>query len=369
MSLQVPYTKQFVLGIMFLLIILVVIEGLARGYDFFIPACEMTKSEVYGDNYFLKRQICLDNNLIDYDGNRTFPLEPNQHFSTININSYGFRGPEITQRNQEGTFRIFVVGGSTTFGSGSTSDETTIPGYLQKKFISADLDLNVEVINAGVGHATSTTEKITIKHMLVDFEPDLFIIYDGFNDAYKRQIGNVEPYVGTWQENKSEKNPLKFATYPFYRTPFVVYNIFFKPYLEPPGSPAPTDNDRISKVVSRWKNNWIEICELGEKKGFMTLLTVQPIVGAGNKSLTPYESLHIPKTEDHLATLKVLNGLAESLTELDHVCEETADLRNVFDNVTGPIYTDEVHVSDRGNEIMADKLFELALPIVKKSTE
>ena len=41
-----------------------------------------------------------------------------------------------------------------------------------------------------------------------------------------------------------------------------------------------------------------------------------------------------------------------------------ADLRNVFDGIEGPLFYDHVHVSDRGNKIVAEKLFELTKPIV-----
>ena len=261
---------------------------------------------------------------------------------------------------------------TTVAGTRSSSDETTISGYLQKKFDNANLDFEVEVINAGVGHATSTTEKRSIKYMLVDFEPDLFIMYDGWNDANKRKVRESPPYTGTWQENKSEKDPFKFGNYPSYRTPFVVYNIFFKPFEKPTRFGTefpPTDSDRISEVISIWKNNWFEICQLGQKQGFMTLLTVQPEVGTGNKPLSPFESRHVPDHEHDYARLQVLDGLVESLAELDLVCDQTADLRNIFDNRSETIYIDLVHISDNGNEIVASRLFEIALPLVKNSIE
>ena len=54
---------------------------------------------------------------------------------------------------------------------------------LQKKFDESTLDFNVEVINAGIGRGDSATESYYIKTKLVNFDPDMFIIYDGWNDA------------------------------------------------------------------------------------------------------------------------------------------------------------------------------------------
>ena len=48
------------------------------------------------------------------------------------INEHGFRGPEITKEKPVNTFRVFLVGTSTTFGSGS-DDKTQIFSVLQKK--------------------------------------------------------------------------------------------------------------------------------------------------------------------------------------------------------------------------------------------
>ena len=43
----------------------------------------------------------------------------------VNINSLGFRGTEFTEIKPNNTFRIFLIGGSQMFGTGSTSDDTT----------------------------------------------------------------------------------------------------------------------------------------------------------------------------------------------------------------------------------------------------
>jgi hypothetical protein len=42
-------------------------------------------------------------------------------------------------------------------------------------------------------------------------------------------------------------------------------------------------------------------------------------------------------------------------------------LRNSFDHNLETIYFDKGHVGDLGNKIIAEKLFELSLPIVMKN--
>ena len=178
MSVQVSYKKQFVFGFILVLIILSVIEIGMKIYDYYEPNCRFIESDVYiGMSFEQKRDICNDNGKLVWNNN-PLRLVPNQHFKTINVNSEGFRGSEL-QKNPD--YRIFMIGGSTTFGVGTT-DNTTIPSYFEQ-FVSNDFEkYNVEVINAGIPKAYSFTEKNLIKDKLLNYDPDLLIIYDGWND-------------------------------------------------------------------------------------------------------------------------------------------------------------------------------------------
>ena len=86
------------------------------------------------------------------------PDKQSDHF----INSHGFRGPEISEDKPSNTFRVFVVGGSTTYGSG-VNDANTITALLQKKFDEKNQNQTVEVINAGFSAAKSLDEVKLIK--------------------------------------------------------------------------------------------------------------------------------------------------------------------------------------------------------------
>ena len=94
------------------------------------------------------------------------------------------RGSDITQNKPVDTFRIFVIGGSTVYGSGSTSDTTTIPGFLQQFFDNSEINKKIEVINAGIEGSTSVEEVYRIKNDLIHFDPDIVVIYHGTNDAH-----------------------------------------------------------------------------------------------------------------------------------------------------------------------------------------
>jgi len=359
MSVQVPITKQFVFGILFLLVILSVVEIIVRVYENFNPGCRFLEKEAFKETeHSLVKQICKDNISVKYEEREIRFIKPNYQSPTININSLGFRGAEILKEVSENTFRIFVVGGSSTFGSGSTSDETTIPGFLQKKINGANLDINVEVINAGVGGAHSFSETYYIKNILLEFNPNLFIVYDGANDVRYRL---TDPKLN---DLTAFDIMLKYLDNPFYRTPFMIYHsvpreLGFAFIFQPP-------NDEVANVVTtEWKKRWLEVCELGKKEGFKTLVIVQPMVGTGSRIPTSDE-FDEWQGQESLAEIDMINTLANSLSELDNKCDGTANLTDVFDNISVPIYFDQVHTTDYGNQIIAQRLFELSLPLIQK---
>ena len=132
LSVQVSYKKQATLGIIGVIILLLVIEVIANVWWFTQIDCEFEQNEIFQDiNEKEKRQLCLDFYDLKTTGDE---LIPNQVLDSITINSLGFRGSEFSEIKPSNTYRIFMVGGSTMFVSGASSDETTIPGILQKLF-------------------------------------------------------------------------------------------------------------------------------------------------------------------------------------------------------------------------------------------
>ena len=84
-----------------------------------------------------------------------------------------------------------MLGGSPMFGYGATSDETTIPGFMQEFLNEKDFGFNIEVINSGIQAADSNRELNFVKRTLITFSPDLVIVYDGWNDL-RSNISPIE---------------------------------------------------------------------------------------------------------------------------------------------------------------------------------
>ena len=372
MSVQVEYKKQFLFGVIFIIIILSVFEISARLYEYspVSQQCVFVDKPAVGDmDYFLVKQICIDHNSLQYS---TFPnssvtsLTP-KTTETININSFGLRGPEFTQEKSMNDYRIFLVGGSSTFGSGSV-DENTITGFMQKLFDDSDFD--VEVINAGIPGAESFRETWLIRNILFDLDPDLIIHLGGYNEArminepYERDAyRNYTDYNQTSVSEKNENDKMKsdsfrFNNFPFYRTPFVIYDILF--HNSNKQSLITYDDLSFSKITTEYYENWKNICDISAQKNIKTVIILQPASGMTTRNIFPGEI----DTGEELH--EMYQRLAVSLDNLGKHCSLTADFKMIFDDINQPIFFDQIHTGDFGNKIIAEKIYEKILPIVSK---
>lgn len=110
-------------------------------------------------------------------------------------NQLGFRGPEIEIPKPQGGFRIVALGGSTTYSTG-TSAEESYPALLQS-ILRDDYGYNdVEVINAGVSGYTSWEALASFTFRILELEPDMLIYYGGVNDLVVRERLSSDCYRG-----------------------------------------------------------------------------------------------------------------------------------------------------------------------------
>jgi len=108
-----------------------------------------------------------------------------------------FNVQEFRKDKQPGTYRIFCMGGSTTYGR-PYNDATSFAGWLRELLPRVDGDRNWEVINAG-GVSYASYRVAHMMEEIVKYEPDLFIIYTGHNEFLEertyRKLRSVPPLV------------------------------------------------------------------------------------------------------------------------------------------------------------------------------
>ena len=240
-----------------------------------------------------------------HESNVTEVLIPYEN--DLKFNSKGFRGEDFSSEKSSDVYRIIMVGGSTMLGA-EVDNNSTIPSILQKMFDSHNFE--VEIINAGISGGNSITELALIESKLVNYNPDLIIMYDGWNDLS--------------------------ADYP------------------------------ISGIINNYELN----CEVALENDFELIIAQQPIAGFGNKSLTFQEKINSLTGKDHggFQLLQARSSYDYLAKELENVVNRnfgeictTHDLRDIFDNTNGSVYYDQGHVMHTGNLILAEKFFEISM--------
>mgnify|MGYP000663365865 CR=1 FL=1 len=235
--------------------------------------------------------------------------------------------------------------------------------FLQKKFETTDSDFKVEVINAGSSGAYSKTETLYVKHKLLDFDPDLIIVYDGWNDSripYTSHIGER----GLAGQLYDSVNHLQ-SIFPYYKTPIVIREIGRDLISAEEDTIATRIDANLDKKVILWKERWNESCLLAQKNDIKTLITIQPMLGTGDRIVTKSEKSTSGLLQNDFMQLPLyqLQKFVDVLPELTN-CTNTADLTHVFDGHNEPIFLDLGHVGEQGSMLISEKIYELVLPII-----
>ena len=121
-----------------------------------------------------------------------------------------------------------------------------------------------------------------VKNKIINFDPDMIIIYDGSNDL------NL-PY-GHTPAKTSLRSIITDGLnryLPFWETIPVTYHILNQAVSNEPSYHF--DTSTTTKKVNLWKDNLKKICDVGKQENFDVIILLQPILGAGNKKLTDYE--------------------------------------------------------------------------------
>jgi tetratricopeptide (TPR) repeat protein len=108
-----------------------------------------------------------------------------------------FNVQRFARKKAADSYRIFTLGGSTTYGR-PYDDSTSFSGWLRELLPAADQSKNWEVINAG-GISYASYRIVKLMEELVQYEPDLFIIYTGHNEFLEertyREIKEMSPLL------------------------------------------------------------------------------------------------------------------------------------------------------------------------------
>ncbi len=112
-------------------------------------------------------------------------------YKTASNKKSNFNTQSFKQVKDKETYRIFTLGGSTTYGR-PYDDVTSFSGWLREYLKALNPSIDWEVINVGgISYASYRVAKLTEE--LVKYEPDLLIVYSGHNEFLEeRTYGSIK---------------------------------------------------------------------------------------------------------------------------------------------------------------------------------
>ena len=141
------------------------------------------------------------------------------------------------------------------------------------------------------------------------------------------------------------------------------------------------DDSPILPKVAVWKERWGQICDIGRDRGFEVLVTVQPVLGSGNQTLTAYHEAFYAEWNGEAIAGKIHHH-ADALEGMSPSCPFTLDLTHALDGyvvvggggagdpsggqvpVSSASLLDRVHLPDCGNMVIASKMYGASIPII-----
>ncbi|PQO25381.1 lipase [Blastopirellula marina] len=266
----------------------------------------------------------------------------------IDVNSLGFRGPEIKVAKTPGTQRIVVMGGSSVFGyvvPGKDSASGQLGAILSQQLQQAGCDQPVEVINAGVPSFTLAQCLGRFKTQVAPLKPDIVVLYLGWNDIpllISEEQDQPLPQAPGWMERTLAHSTL----YGVFR-----YRLFPPP--NPQFAPPPSVSTQIvPESAERFRETMTAMIEAIRESGATPVISTQ-VMAAGSEcdSLDKYLG-ETPEQIAHNAELgKWLTSEIRQRAQKHEVrLIDTAAAVPCSEEVLG----DAIHLTAHGHQLVAE---------------
>ncbi len=266
----------------------------------------------------------------------------------IDVNSLGFRGPEVIVEKPEKVERIVVMGGSSVFGylvPGEQSASGQLPQILQQRLQQDGCDQPIEVVNAGVPSFTLKQCLGRFQTQVAPLEPDVVVLYLGWNDIpllISQEQNKPLPQAPSWIERTLAHSTL----YGVFR-----YRLF--PAPNPQFAPPPSASTEIvPESAQQFRQTMATMIEAIRESGATPVISTQ-IMAAGSEcdSLDQY----LGETPEQVAhNRKLGQWLTDEIRSLaqkhDVRLIDTADAVPCSEDILG----DAIHLTAKGHKLVAE---------------
>ena len=313
-------------------------------------------------------------NILEYDPFYFYKYKPfviNQvhgYPDKLGTDKYGFiYNFDKNREIQSNKINIFILGGSTIEGRGSSSNSFTIPSNLQK-CLQVNFDKNINVINAGYSGFTVLQQINLYKYFIeTNFEKKInyIIFFDGFNDAFysitSESFGVEGSNYYKYKQFMNESSNLSYVLNKRLSELSGIYLLFKKIFkINKKNNFHNLDKSNISKNTFDLSILINEFNEHINDRGIGFMHIIQPYLSDEIKDQTNEEKNLIINYTDRMQFDKKL--YFEYLSNFfSHYVNQNKknnsyDYRNLFLKEKRTIYFDTVHYNDLGNKIIAEKI-------------
>jgi len=298
----------------------------------------------------------------------------------------------------DNVFRIIVLGGSTVESDGATGSTTALPAMLQKvieaRYLSAQRPRSrMEIINAGVGGYFSTQELLLYLSRMRQFQPDLVLSYNGWNDLMFNNDA-IQEYSSTlpllWNQNTDKNNLILNDYYEFWPTlgravtlaaqrslqtlrRIATFQILERGFVQLVDRVVQTTTENSTQVetempffpksVDRYIDNMEMLIVRNRIDDVPLAWFLQPLVGLGNKPPAEFRERSFYKSSPgRIERRKKFYRIAEQSQQdvaAKYLGDPTvcaASLTDVLDGNSEVVYEDSGHLFDKGNLIVAERI-------------
>lgn len=302
----------------------------------------------------------------------------------VNVDQDGSRVTAFNSDDPE-ALRIWMIGGSTTWGMG-VPDRETIPSRLARLF--NDAGVPTRVLNLGHTGFVSTQEVLGLLRELQKREaPDIFVVYDGLNEglglAERPDLPNPHYLMGRvsglFESREVARAPGTkglamgvLATTGYYRLAQSLRSRFgvgtdAHPAATPdrPFRNAADIPTVAARSVGILLENYRLMQALADGQGFPCFFFHQPHPGVGAKPLHASEVEILAAVNDDPESRWILefsreqNRIFRERLAAHETPDGVFDVSDIFAEVARPLYLDWAHLSHAGNRLVAAKLFEI----------
>jgi len=336
-----------------------------------------------------------------YETKETFEMSHNKSRIFVYTNEDGLRIPspgyKLPKRKPAGQLRIAVLGGSLV-ELASTFD-FTLPGSLKTLLERQYPGRDIEVINAGIQSCVSRQSIVQLLVTVVDYHPDIVILYDGGNDiglplTYESRPNypyNFQTMEEAWNLYREEHRASLWRIALERSYLFRMAQARFHPgkaELVPTADDPLAGTNRVSaerviadhglvaNQIAAYLSNWRKLVELSEAYRFRPVCVLTPASAGLDPNYAVarmMQSFHLNR-ETALQWIRAFDLLyQEAGREIEQLRVEYPDAR--FLNLTRFLqpsekyFWDLAHLYDEANMVVAERIYKDIRPVIEESLQ